>query len=106
MTDQELAVLYKKATATIMPSLMEGYGLPGIESLALGTPVVASNIPVFREVYGERAEYFEPTSAIKLIKAVTRAAAKPRKIYPSVRTWLHVAKSIAEVASESSVRLR
>lgn len=58
--DEELAVLYQEAKAFVFPSLSEGFGLPGLEAMAQGTPLVASDIPVFREVYGEGALYFNP----------------------------------------------
>lgn len=106
VTDQELAGLYQGAVITVSPSLMEGYGLPGVESLALGVPIVASNIPVFREVYGERAEYFEPKSVPGLTQAIKRAAVKKRLAYKSKHTWGDVARGINEVINESRTRLR
>lgn len=59
-SDEQLAGLYKNALAFISPSLMEGFGLPGLEAMACNCPVVCSNIEVFREIYGEAAEYFDP----------------------------------------------
>lgn len=59
-TKDELANLYTHAQALIFPSLMEGFGLPGIEAMAIGTPVVCSDIPVFREIYGDAAVMFDP----------------------------------------------
>lgn len=58
--DEDLAVLYKKARAFVFPSLAEGFGLPGLEAMAAGLPVLASNIPVFKEVYQDGALYFNP----------------------------------------------
>ncbi|HEX7456002.1 MAG TPA: glycosyltransferase family 1 protein [Candidatus Nanoarchaeia archaeon] len=58
--NEDLAVLYKQAECLVFPSLSEGFGLPGLEAMAAGCPVVCSNIPVFREVYGEAAVYFDP----------------------------------------------
>ena len=55
--DDALAALYRRALAVVCPSLYEGFGLPLIEALAAGTPVVASDIPVFREVAGEAAVF-------------------------------------------------
>jgi len=59
----ELRLLYKHARATVCPSFGEGFGLSGVEAMACGGLVVASNIPAHREVYGDAAEYFNPYSA-------------------------------------------
>ena len=58
--ENDLPVLYQSAHAFVFPSLSEGFGLPGLEAMACGTPVICSDIPVFREIYGESAVYFDP----------------------------------------------
>ncbi len=58
--DNQLAVLYNEATATLFPSLYEGFGLPVLESLACGTPVVTSNVSSLPEVGGDAAFYIDP----------------------------------------------
>lgn len=60
--EAQLQNLYENAVALVFPSLMEGFGLPGLEAMAAGTPVVCSDIPVFHEVYKDAALYFEPKS--------------------------------------------
>jgi len=62
VTDDEYAQLLKRATALVSLSKAEGYGLPLVEAMALGTPVIASNIPIFREVGGDCASYVDPAS--------------------------------------------
>lgn len=57
---KELSNLYTYASALVFPSLMEGFGLPGLEAMMIGTPVVCSDIPVFREIYGDAAYMFDP----------------------------------------------
>lgn len=52
-----LAAVYRHASVALLPSEREGFGLPLVEALACGTPVIASDIPVLREVAGEAAEY-------------------------------------------------
>lgn len=60
--DSELAEFYKNAEAFIFPTLSEGFGLPGLEAMTYGTPVLCSDIPVLKEVYAEAALYFDPKS--------------------------------------------
>jgi glycosyltransferase involved in cell wall biosynthesis len=59
--DEELASWIAGARALLMPSLVEGFGLPLIEAFHLGTPVIASRLPVFREIAGDIPTYLEPS---------------------------------------------
>jgi len=59
--DEQLKWLYQNAEAYILPSLSEGFGLPGIEAMVHGCPLVSSNATCLPEVYGEAAIYFDPT---------------------------------------------
>jgi glycosyltransferase involved in cell wall biosynthesis len=58
--DAEAASLLHHAQALLMPTFAEGFGLPVAEALAAGVPVIASDLPVFREVAGEVPEYVDP----------------------------------------------
>ncbi len=60
LSDSETARLLKHARALLLPSFAEGFGFPLIEALALGVPVLASDIPVFREIGEGVPEYFHP----------------------------------------------
>ncbi|MEK7517406.1 MAG: glycosyltransferase family 1 protein [Patescibacteria group bacterium] len=60
VSDEELSVLYKNALALIMPSLMEGFGLPTLEAMANKCLVLASDIPSLKEICGNAAIYFDP----------------------------------------------
>lgn len=75
--DAELAAVVGRADATIVASVMEGFGLPVIESLVRGVPVIASDIPVFREVGGDAALYFKVGDGAALEAAVRRFLADP-----------------------------
>lgn len=58
--DQMLAAWLSHARALLFPSFAEGYGIPLVEALSLGTPVIASDLPVFRELAGDIPEYLDP----------------------------------------------
>lgn len=60
--DSELRALYKGAYAFTSASLHEGFGLPGVEALSFGLPLLVSNIAVFNEIYDNAAIYFNPLS--------------------------------------------
>lgn len=57
---EELRVLYRHAAATVCPSVAEGFDYSGVEAMACGGVVAASDLPVHREVFGDAAEYFDP----------------------------------------------
>jgi len=99
LTDEELVAVYRRAQVLVTPSLMEGYGLVGLEALMVGTPVIASSIPVYREVYGDKVTYFDAHSVSDLIRAIHSSL--PHYSITSLpflkRTWSDVANSIAEV---------
>lgn len=58
VNDQELSTLYANASAFVFPSSFEGFGLPPIEALAAGTPIIVSDIPVLREVLPTKGVFF------------------------------------------------
>lgn len=60
VTDTQLRWLYEHCEAYIFPSLSEGFGLPGLEAMVHGAPVVSSNATCLPEVYGDAAHYFDP----------------------------------------------
>ncbi|WP_104192717.1 glycosyltransferase family 1 protein [Cryobacterium sp. Y82] len=74
VTDEEYHRLVRSATALVTASLDEGFGIPLVEAMSLGIPVVVSDIPIFREIGGAAALYFDPRSADALAAAVRRLA--------------------------------
>ncbi len=69
--DTQLNWLYAHATAYVFPSLMEGFGLPGLEAMGHGTPVISSNATCLPEIYGKAAHYFNPASTDDIVRAIT-----------------------------------
>ncbi|MCO8322933.1 glycosyltransferase family 1 protein [Burkholderia cenocepacia] len=59
-TDDQLRTWLQHARALVFPSFVEGYGMPLVESLALGVPVLASNLGVFHEIAGDVPDYLDP----------------------------------------------
>ncbi|RPE75005.1 MULTISPECIES: glycosyltransferase family 1 protein [unclassified Frondihabitans] len=73
-SDEEYRDVLLGATAVVTASKAEGFGIPVIEGMALGTPAVVSDIPIFREVGGEAALYFDPDSPASIADAVLKLA--------------------------------
>lgn len=70
LSDEELLKTIDSAHALIQPSLFEGFGLTGIEAMARQVPVIASDIPVFQEIYQDAALHFDPQSPEQFVQRV------------------------------------
>lgn len=68
--DKDLPGLYKNALAYIFPSKYEGFGLPGLEAMAYGIPVLASHSSSLPEILGQAALYFNPDNLYDIIRAI------------------------------------
>lgn len=115
VTDQELQQFYTHAIATIIPSLMEGFGLPAIEAMSNNCLVLASKIPSLVEVCDDVAVYFDPKHTQSITESMLKALALPvsekaKKIQSGLAkiqqySWEDMAKQTVR-AYESSSRLR
>ncbi len=73
LTDAELKSLYTHARAYVFPSVYEGFGLPPIEAMLCGCPVIAANAASIPEICGSAAAYFDPLSPESMREAMGRA---------------------------------
>ena len=114
VSDDELAAIYTGAHALVFPSDDEGFGLPTVEALACGTPVVACDVPALREVLGERATFVDCDDLEALLAAGERAR-RPAPD-PPAWTWSDAARATwdsyeracaqSEAGSSSTARAR
>ena len=76
--DDLLAAIYRQADDLVYPSLYEGFGLPPLEAMASGCPVICSNTSSLPEVVGAAGEYFDPLSQESMMEAMKRVLSAPR----------------------------
>ncbi|MDR7255340.1 glycosyltransferase involved in cell wall biosynthesis [Nocardioides sp. BE266] len=93
--DDELADLRSRARAMAFPTLAEGFGLPILEAMVQGLPVLASDLPVLREVGGDAALWFDPFDLQSIADALTRAATRPDEMSALAVAGLEQARSFS-----------
>jgi len=83
VSDNDLPGLYQNALAYVFPSLMEGFGLPGLEAMIYNCPILSSNAGSLPEIYGPAALYFNPddvTAIARTIKMILHDPAQQEKL--------------------------
>ena len=78
LPDETLAILYRLAAVFVFPSLYEGFGLPPLEAMASGTPVVTSNVSSLPEVVGDAAVLVDPYSVDSIVEGIRRVLTDPQ----------------------------
>jgi glycosyltransferase involved in cell wall biosynthesis len=114
LSDDKLRFQYRTASCFLFPSLLEGFGLPIVEAQMNGCPVVASDIPVFHEVAGPAALFFDPRRGEKLAIAVAeslKSHVQTRLVEQGVEnakrfSWERAADQIIEIYEEMVERRR
>jgi glycosyltransferase involved in cell wall biosynthesis len=77
LTREELEGLYAQATALVFPTRFEGFGLPPLEAMSRGCPVIVSDIPVMHEVAGDAALYVDPLDADAIARGIRSLLESP-----------------------------
>jgi len=101
LAEDDLARVVAGAAALVFPSWYEGFGLPALEALACGTPVVATDLPALREVLGDQAELVPPGDAAAMADALARVLGDPggeparaaRRARAAAFTWAACARA-------------
>jgi len=110
VSDDDLPKLYRQATAFVYPSLFEGFGLPPVEAMACGVPVVTSNVSSLPEITGDAALLVDPldqtsieTALLKITDdAVLRARLREQGIAQAKRfTWREAAEKTLQLYREA-----
>jgi glycosyltransferase involved in cell wall biosynthesis len=80
VSPEELDDLYASAAVMAMPSFCDGFSLPALEAMEVGLPVMLSDIPVYREVGGDAALYFDPKDLSSIAAVITQVATEPERM--------------------------
>ncbi len=71
LSDEELFFVYKNAKMLVLPSFYEGFGLPPLEAMSTGCPVILSDIEVFKEIYKDSAIYCKPENPLDIAEKIS-----------------------------------
>lgn len=103
--EERLFELYERATALVYPSLYEGFGLPVIEAMQAGCPVIAADVPVLREIAGDAALFADPASAEALAEKMKAAIGnKTLREDLRVRGWRNIQRFSWKETAQRTLR--
>src|SRR3989338_6349809 len=78
--NDKIADWYRHAAALVTASKMEGFGIPPLEAMSVGCPAIVSDIPVFHEVYGDAAAYFDQNDPQDIAHVIKETLPKSREL--------------------------
>jgi len=109
VSEGQLRWLYENTAAYVFPSLSEGFGLPGLEAMIHGAPVVSSNATCLPEIYGGAAHYFDPNDIQDIAAKITEVLSDERlredlirKGYSQIKkySWAKMAAQTLEIYNQ------
>jgi glycosyltransferase involved in cell wall biosynthesis len=101
----ELERLYAEASALVFPTRFEGFGLPPLEAMARGCPVILSDLPVLREVAGDAGRYVDPADPEAIARAVLDVLDSPAERERMSRAGLARARAFSWEATAAGTRV-
>ena len=100
LTDGEIKALMKYCKAFLQPSFVEGFGIPPLEALSLGRPIIISDIEVDREIYGDSAHYIDPFGEGCLVEEILKQPVSSPDAVLEKYTWENAAGEFVKVLSQ------
>ncbi|MGO9135065.1 MAG: glycosyltransferase family 4 protein [Methylovirgula sp.] len=101
--DSDVLYFYKRARALIFSSIAEGFGLPLVEASFYGLPVIVSDMPNFRELCGESADYFEPLNDEDLARVIKVTIERPKiKSINPIYTWRQSTELLLDMVTKGT----
>jgi glycosyltransferase involved in cell wall biosynthesis len=111
VTEGELKWLYQNTAAYIFPSLSEGFGLPGLEAMIHGAPVISSNATCLPEIYADGAVYFDPANTFDMASKISNVLSSAGMRGDLIRkglarankfSWQRMAKKTLEIYEKNT----
>ena len=100
LSDEEVKSLMQNCKAFLFPSFYEGFGIPPLEALSVGCPIVVSDIPVMHEIFGKTAHYIDPNnSVVDLDDLIAKPIESPKQVLEKY-SWKIAAKMLKMVIDE------
>ena len=100
LSDGEIKALMKYCKAFLQPSFVEGFGIPPLEALSLGRPIIVSDIEVFREIYGDSAHYIDPFGEGCMVEEILKQPVSSPDAVLEKYSWKNAADEFVKVLSQ------